>query len=372
MTTIVHKRGTGIPAADDLTVGEIAIDTSTGTVYTKNNRGEVVPVGGDEVWSVSEPDEYGVRVAKFSDQVNNSDDDFDFLIRYHTDGSKSRATVNAQYLFGDKIQSNSLIANEAVEAPEVKAQALEGIATVTGTLVVGDPVERDGEAEVKAPDGTAIAVGPKFAGMPPQFSWGCTVSMDGTIQAKDYLDADGNSIIGGDVDLDGYVKLEANTQFMKGSANAFEWNDGSYMVRVGQASTTGFGMYESPIYVETENGIYALNNYSFLITGGKIQGRNGSTIVGFDSVQATDFLDADGNSIIGGGGDVDLSDYVTTSAEKAPSDQAFNGPQQRLRWGGYGTEGNYYVTIGQGLAGGIETVLPRCSFRREIVVGSFR
>ena len=47
MTTIVHKRGTGIPAANDLEVGEIAIDTSTGTAYTKNNRGEVVPVGGD-------------------------------------------------------------------------------------------------------------------------------------------------------------------------------------------------------------------------------------------------------------------------------------------------------------------------------------
>jgi hypothetical protein len=46
MTTILHKRGTGIPSANDLSVGEIALDTSTGTAYTKLSNGTVVEIGG--------------------------------------------------------------------------------------------------------------------------------------------------------------------------------------------------------------------------------------------------------------------------------------------------------------------------------------
>ena len=46
MTTILHKRGTGIPSADDLSVGEIALDTSAGTAYTKLSNGTVVEIGG--------------------------------------------------------------------------------------------------------------------------------------------------------------------------------------------------------------------------------------------------------------------------------------------------------------------------------------
>lgn len=44
--TILHKRGTGTPGAGDLSVGEIAIDTSTGTAYTKTSGGSVVSLGG--------------------------------------------------------------------------------------------------------------------------------------------------------------------------------------------------------------------------------------------------------------------------------------------------------------------------------------
>ena len=46
MTTILHKRGTGTPSADDLSVGEIALDTSVGTAYTKLSDGTVVEIGG--------------------------------------------------------------------------------------------------------------------------------------------------------------------------------------------------------------------------------------------------------------------------------------------------------------------------------------
>ena len=48
MTTILHKRGNGIPTADKFSaVGEILIDSETGTAYTLNDAGEVVSVGGD-------------------------------------------------------------------------------------------------------------------------------------------------------------------------------------------------------------------------------------------------------------------------------------------------------------------------------------
>ena len=46
MGSILHKRGTGVPSAGSLTVGELAIDKSTGKVYTKTTGGQVVEVGG--------------------------------------------------------------------------------------------------------------------------------------------------------------------------------------------------------------------------------------------------------------------------------------------------------------------------------------
>ena len=46
MTTILHKRGAGKPSADDLSVGELALDTSAGAAYTKLSNGTVVEIGG--------------------------------------------------------------------------------------------------------------------------------------------------------------------------------------------------------------------------------------------------------------------------------------------------------------------------------------
>ena len=47
MTVIRHKRGTGIPCPSDLKVGGLAIDTSSGTAYTRASDGRVVPIGGN-------------------------------------------------------------------------------------------------------------------------------------------------------------------------------------------------------------------------------------------------------------------------------------------------------------------------------------
>lgn len=48
--TIKHKRGTTTPTAGQLVVGEIAIDTTTGAVFTKTDGGTVISVGGGGTW----------------------------------------------------------------------------------------------------------------------------------------------------------------------------------------------------------------------------------------------------------------------------------------------------------------------------------
>ena len=48
-TRIIHRRGKGVPAASEFaSVGEILIDTDTGTGYTlREPDGAVVALGGD-------------------------------------------------------------------------------------------------------------------------------------------------------------------------------------------------------------------------------------------------------------------------------------------------------------------------------------
>ena len=44
--TIIHKKGSGIPAPESLEVAEVAVDVVTGTLYTKTNNGKVIEIGG--------------------------------------------------------------------------------------------------------------------------------------------------------------------------------------------------------------------------------------------------------------------------------------------------------------------------------------
>ena len=45
MATIKHKRGSSDPSTSDVAVGELAINTSDGGVFTKTSGGSVVEVG---------------------------------------------------------------------------------------------------------------------------------------------------------------------------------------------------------------------------------------------------------------------------------------------------------------------------------------
>ncbi len=45
MTTIITKNGSGAPAAEDLTAGELAVDLTNKRLYTKDSGGTVLEVG---------------------------------------------------------------------------------------------------------------------------------------------------------------------------------------------------------------------------------------------------------------------------------------------------------------------------------------
>ena len=47
-TTIIHRLGRGVPSPSTLSVGEIAQDEATGTLYVKRLDGEVIAVGGGQ------------------------------------------------------------------------------------------------------------------------------------------------------------------------------------------------------------------------------------------------------------------------------------------------------------------------------------
>lgn len=110
----------------------------------------------------------------------------------------------------------------------------------------------------------------------------------------------------GDVDLSNVVEKDhEGTQYMTGINHTLVWgyDDGEYVVSIGEGLGTGADIAGSALFIETDNGSYSFNAQSFFVRRGKIQGGAGATIAGFTSVQATDFLDANGNSIIGVGGD---------------------------------------------------------------------
>ena len=74
--TIKHKRGTSNPSASDLVVGELAINTTDGSVFTETGGGTVVKVGRDVVDDTS-PQLGGNLDVNGNDIVSTSNGDID-------------------------------------------------------------------------------------------------------------------------------------------------------------------------------------------------------------------------------------------------------------------------------------------------------
>lgn len=123
-------------------------------ISSYDGAGKWVEAGGDDLWVASEPNNFGQRRAKFSDQISNPDDPHDFSIRYSTDpelGTTSNATINAYKVYAKGIEAIGQIASDSVVTQTVMTAAVEANGNITA---------------------------------------------EGVVQAADFLDADGNSIIG--------------------------------------------------------------------------------------------------------------------------------------------------------------------------------
>jgi hypothetical protein len=187
MTTIVHKRGTGIPAADDLAVGEIAIDTSTGTAYTKTNSGEVSAVGGgggggDPEWAkVSSPDHstaigYGANASSYATALGYAAMANDESAIAIGDG----ATGGNEHSIG--VGSASHAAGRLAIAIGVEASSAEN------SCAIGARAKAEGEE--------SIALGKDASADDWEFAISPHVSdvlfNKANVRAKSYLDANGN------------------------------------------------------------------------------------------------------------------------------------------------------------------------------------
>jgi len=387
VTTILHKRGSGIPTADKFeAVGEILIDSETGIAYTLNDAGEVVSVGGDDIWLASDPDEFGHRVVTFPDQISNPDDIHDFYIRYSTDpeqGTISRATINAYKFYGKYIEAIDIKASDSVETKEVIAAAVETVASVSveqvvvGGIVVGDtaPITSSFSEEQKAEAMGLQSALKIIKPLPDPLPNKVTIDIDkdgnitaeGVVQAADYLDADGNSIVGAGDDYDdsqikadlaseteariaGDADLQTQIDNLPSGGGDLDWVNGDedkFIISLGwENNPSSRGVQQVLIGSEVsakEGGVaigqgadagdqsVAVGRYSFAGAGansvaigngaianedaiglgsyanaasGEFAIGTGINAVNFSgaTVQATDFLDADGNSIIGAGG----------------------------------------------------------------------
>jgi hypothetical protein len=163
-------------------------------------------------------------------------------------------------------------------------------------------------------------------------SKGVTVEIDkeGIIRAKQFTDLDGNPV-GGD-DLSSYVSTDPdvyNERYVfNGDRQGFTWlsnkPDGrKYEIVIGQNNFSPSIGLESAFFIggttpdTNKNWEYSINEYGVVeLSGMRLYGKNGATIENFDSVQATDFLDADGNSIVGAGGGGD-PEWAKVDIEKS-------------------------------------------------------
>ena len=328
-----------------------------------------------DIWVVSDPDQFGVRRVKFPDQISKPGDIYDFMIRYSSDpeqGTMSRGTINAYKIYVKDIEASSIkapdiIASDSVQSPKVTAELVQSISStstkqeVLGSIVIGkiEETESFSEEQKAAAMGlnSALKVVKSYSPAPIPDKVMIDIDKDGNITAKgvvqaaDFLDADGNSIAKNVVKYK--VDLEApDSGFF---AHSTDLNTGSdnRQGTAGLAVTGAQSESTASIYaVEGANGestqMLLSNNPTRNIPFEILIQRNdrptsylhGKTdywelnapkihlgapyydttceVIVTGTVKANDFLDADGNSIIGAAGAGNLKsvdDYLVTSSK---------------------------------------------------------
>lgn len=164
--TIIHKKGSGIPSAESLEVAEIAVDVVTGKLYTKTDDGKVVEISGSGGGGDVDHSNY-IDKTKRNDVVEG-----DFQILWDD-------SADPTYPFNGRLGYNKL---------EPDPNAMDGsflyVQGTRGKFSIG----RDGDVELHGPS--------EIQGIPDNNDERPWITGFSYVQADDFLDADGNSIIG--------------------------------------------------------------------------------------------------------------------------------------------------------------------------------
>ena len=294
--TIIVKKGAGTPSPESLQEAELALDTVDGSLYSKLNDGSVVQLndGADDVDLsdyVSKSKQNDVAEGQFRLVWDHSaDPDFPFNGSIGYDGNNDDPdSVGGSFLYAKGIR---------------------------GTVSIG----RDGDMELHGPS--------EIKGMPDREDNLPWITDFAYVQAGDFLDADGNSIIGagGDpewadiqynlgpddhafvVTTSGGLSVGPLTNLTSSTGTAIgrEASSGDFGISAGFKSNAG-GMHSIAFgYRASAPHTYsiALGHAAQTTKDGQLKIAQQITEVDFSSatVQAADYLDADGNSIIGAGG----------------------------------------------------------------------
>lgn len=318
MTTILHKRGSGIPTADKFeAVGEILIDSETGIAYTLNDAGEVVPVGGDALWEQSGSDLYysagnvGIGVTPLGSSSGaftqlqigggsgqstlfgqNNDHAIGMASGAYYDASNnlkyssSAKGLSRLYLYDGTFQfSSAPSGTEGATATLTERMRIDG---ATGNVGIGaDVTTFRFNVETSNSTTTNLKSTSEISNLRLTNSGGLAV-----------VGSEGNDLV---------FSASTNEKMRIGS-------DGSVKVvskADGQELTISQG-YNSYMYASNDLYLGAGGDSELAVLKG-----NGNAFFS-GTVQAADYLDADGNSIIGvggGGGGGDL-DWVNNDEDK--------------------------------------------------------
>ena len=273
MTAIITKHGTGVPPSDALQQGELAVDLDGLKLYTSTDGSDVVEVSEgalDVVWTGS-----GENAEDGSERGS-----YDFWLKNTGMGENPEIPYpQFQYIHGEETTKANF--------SEIKGEK---------GLIIGSPEkgEKIFEADI----------------------WEDQIMCYKPVQAPDYLDADGNSIIGAGggawVDNGDWISIDGepnggysvNWSYSDGSENylwCFEVDCkevggeigyftefGSDKVEIGTAPSGFSASKEKFVAKRSEKGI-------------AVPMAEGDTpLVVHGNIQANDLVDAEGNSLLGG------------------------------------------------------------------------
>lgn len=277
MTAIITKNGTGVPPSEALQKGELAVDLDGLKLYTSTNGTDVVEV------SAAEAIEQNIELD--IEDIGEGKINHDFWLK----------GIGRD--------------NEEIPRPQFQYQAGEEYTT----LLFNEGIF-DYRFSVKDEDGNSVFEINRWEGEP--------VLSSKPIQAPDYLDADGNSIIGAGggggawSSLDGYIQIADEPT--GGYSVTWSYSDGEenylwcYEVDCKEVGGeigyfTEFG--SDKVEIGTAPAGFSASKEKFLAKrsekGIAVPMAEGDTpLVVHGKIQANDLVDADGNSLLGGGSDL--------------------------------------------------------------------